>query len=97
MIFTGDLTHDIEELGYETQPLPESGAEVVFTKGDHKIELYHTDGEWFIFSESVTRRKSEDGFFMHEAIGLSNTEVDIINAMIEAADKEYKKKPIYGG
>ena len=97
MIFTPEVTHDMEELGYDTQPLSENGAEVVFTKGDHKIELYHTDDEWFIFSESVRRAKSVDGYSMHEAIGLSNKEIEIINAMIDIVDKEYKKEIINGG
>ena len=85
IIFDSDVTHDIEELGYEVQLNPESGAEVAFVKGTHKIELYFEDGEWFVYSESVNRRKADEGYMFNESIALSKKEIDIIDDILAKA------------
>ena len=91
IIFDSDLTHDIEELGYSVEQLPDTGSEVRFIKGAHKIELYYSDGEWFIFSESTNRMRSDAGYMSNESIGLSLKEIEIINDMIDKANKRLKE------
>lgn len=90
IIFDSDLTHDMEELGYSVQTLPESGAEVQFVKGSHKIEIYLSDGEWFIFSESLNRTRSENGYSMTESIGLSMKELEVIDDILNKAGRKLK-------
>ena len=90
IIFDSGLTHDIEELGYTVELSPDSGAEVCFTKGAHKIEIYRNDGEWFIFSESTRRRKTDEGYYENESVGLSNTEINIVNDMLQKAEFRIK-------
>lgn len=90
IIFDSDLTHDMEELGYSVQTLPESGAEVRFVKGSHKIEIYLSDGEWFIFSESLNRTRSENGYSMTESIGLSMKELEVIDDILNKAGRKLK-------
>ena len=85
VIFDSDVTHDIEELGYAVELNPDTGAEVRFVKGTHKIELYFEDGEWFVFSESRERKKSEEGYMFNESIGLSKKELDVIDDILARA------------
>ena len=85
IIFDSDVTHDIEELGYAVELNPNSGAEVKFTKGAHIIELYFEDGEWFVFSESRDRKKSEEGYMFNESVGLSKKELDVIDDILARA------------
>ena len=85
IIFDSDVTHDIEELGYSVELYPESGAEVRFVKGAHIIELYFEDGEWFVFSESRERKKSEEGYMFNESVGLSKKELDVIDDILARA------------
>ena len=86
MIFDSDVTYDIEKLGYSVELDPESGAKVRFVKGAHKIELYFEDGEWFVFSESKERKKSEEGYMYNESVGLSKNELDVIDDIIAKAE-----------
>lgn len=90
VIFDSDITRGIEELGYEVRQKPESGAEVQFLKDSHKIEIYLSDGEWFIFSESTNRQKAEDGYYMHESIGLSVEEFMAIEDILDKAGRRLK-------
>lgn len=85
IIFDSNVTHDIEELGYSVELNPESGAEVRFVKGTHKIELYFVRGEWFVFSESRERKKSEEGYMFNESVGLSKKELDVIDDILARA------------
>lgn len=85
IIFDSDVTHDIEELGYSVELNPESGAEVRFVKGAHKIELYFEGGEWFVFSESRERKKSEEGYMYNESVGLSKKELYAIDDILARA------------
>ena len=85
IIFDSDVTRDIEELGYDVVLNPDSGAEVAFIKGAHKIELYFEDGEWFVYSESLKRKKSDEGYMFNESIGLSKKEIDIIDDILAKA------------
>lgn len=90
IIFDSDLTHDMEELGYSVEVLPESGAEVKFVKGSHKIEIYLSDGEWFIFSEALNRTKADIGYSMTESVGLSLKELKVIDDILNEAGRRLK-------
>ena len=82
ILFDSDVTHNIEELGYDVVLNPDSGAEVAFIKGAHRIELYFEDGEWFVYSESLKRKKADEGYMFKESVGLSKKELDVINDIL---------------
>ena len=85
IIFDSDVTHDIEELGYSVELNPATGAEVRFVKGSHMIELYFEDDEFFVYSESTERKKSDEGYMFNESVGLSKKELQIIEDIITMA------------
>lgn len=90
IIFDYAAVKQMLDLGYDVDYNPASGAEVRFTRGSHKIDISRDEntGEWFIFSESTRHRRSDEGFAMHESIGLSNEEVAIIDDILKKAERK---------
>ena len=91
MIFDEELTKAMTNLGYELEKKPESGAEVSFIKGAHKIEIYLSDGEWYIFSESRDRAKAEEGYSFNESYALSGEEMGALRDMLSEAERKIEE------
>lgn len=87
-LFDEALIKTVENLGYELEPKTESGADVSFIKGAHKIEIYYSDGEWYIFSESRDRAKAEEGYMFNESYALSGKELSALNDILTEAGRK---------
>lgn len=76
--------------GFDLVRRPVNGANYSFRQGNREVNFYLNDNDWYVFVQDVERKKTEDGYFLFESLGITAKEFEELYKFV--LDSEVEKE-----